>query len=136
MSDSEKESSNQEGRFAYDGLDRAMHEKARLSIMTSLACHPEGLLFVDLKEFCTLTDGNLSRHLQILEEAGLIEVWKSFQKRKPQTLVRLSKEGERRFKAYLEELEKILHDAKLTQQWHKKKTKSMTHKVKEDLSTT
>ena len=59
------------GRFAYDGLERVIHEKARLGIVTSLATHPQGLLFNDLKEMCSLTDGNLSRHLQILHEAGI-----------------------------------------------------------------
>ena len=58
------------GTFSYEGLDRVLHEKARLSIMSSLFTHPEGLLFNDLKGFCALTDGNLSRHLQILNEAG------------------------------------------------------------------
>src|SRR5262249_50646096 len=61
------------GRFAYEGLERVIHEKARLSIMTSLAAHPSGLVFTDLKEQCALTDGNLSRHLQVLHEAGLVE---------------------------------------------------------------
>ena len=46
------------GRFAYEGLERVIHEKARLSIMSSLATHPEGLLFNDLKDLCSLTDGN------------------------------------------------------------------------------
>ena len=62
----------QAGRFAYDGLDRVIHEKARLSVLTSLVAHPKGLVFGDLKQMCGLTDGNLSRHLQVLEEAGLI----------------------------------------------------------------
>ena len=60
-----------EGRYAYYGLERIIHEKARLSILTSLAANPEGLLFTDLKEFCALTDGNLARHLQALKEASL-----------------------------------------------------------------
>ena len=50
-----------EGRFAYEGLDRVIHERARLSIVTSLATNPKGLTFNDLKRLCTLTDGNLSR---------------------------------------------------------------------------
>ena len=54
------------GRYAYDGLERIFHEKARLGIMTSLVTHSRGLIFSDLKELCQLTDGNLSRHLQIL----------------------------------------------------------------------
>jgi DNA-binding MarR family transcriptional regulator len=99
------------GRFAYEGLDRIMHEKARLGILTSLLTHPEGLLFADLKQLCALTDGNLSRHLQALEQAGLVEVWKGFRNRKPQTLCRLSKEGRERFLEYLAELEQVLRDA-------------------------
>ncbi|MES1213362.1 MAG: transcriptional regulator, partial [Singulisphaera sp.] len=50
-----------QGRFAYQGLERVLHEKARLGIMTSLVTRPEGLLFNDLKRLCDLTDGNLSR---------------------------------------------------------------------------
>ncbi|HXE72499.1 MAG TPA: transcriptional regulator [Candidatus Nitrosotenuis sp.] len=98
------------GRYAYD-VDRLLHEKARLGIMTSLLTHPEGLLFNDLKDLCSLTDGNLSRHLQVLHQAGLIEVFKGFHKRRPQTLCRLSPEGRRRFISYLEELERVLRDA-------------------------
>ena len=99
------------GRFAYDGLERVIHEKARLSIMTSLAVHPDGLLFADLKRLCALTDGNLSRHMQLLEEAGLVEVWKGFRNRRPQTLCRLSKTGRKRFEEYINVLERIVADA-------------------------
>lgn len=99
------------GRFAYDGLDRVLHEKARLGIMTSLVTQPEGLLFSELKRLCALTDGNLSRHLDVLHEAGLVEVWKGFDNRRPQTLCRLSVDGRKRFLAYLEELEQVLRDA-------------------------
>ena len=49
--------------FSYDGLDRVIHEKARLGLLTSLMAHPKGLAFADLKQLCGLTDGNLSRHL-------------------------------------------------------------------------
>jgi DNA-binding MarR family transcriptional regulator len=99
------------GRFSYDGLERAIHEKARLGIMTSLATHPKGLLFGDLKELCQLTDGNLSRHLHVLQEEGLVEVWKGQPKRRPQTLVRLTDEGRRRFLDYIAELEHVVADA-------------------------
>jgi DNA-binding MarR family transcriptional regulator len=99
------------GRFAYDGLERVIHEKARLGIVTSLASHPEGLLFNDLKEMCSLTDGNLSRHLQILHEAGLIEVWKGYQGSRPQTLVRLTTNGRKRFLEYIAVLESVVTDA-------------------------
>lgn len=99
------------GRFAYDGLDRVLHEKARLGILTSLLSHPEGLLFGDIKRMCALTDGNLSRHLQVLYKEGLIEMYKGFEKRRPQTLCRLSESGRQRFVDYLMELERVLADA-------------------------
>ena len=57
---------------AFDGLDRVIHEKARLSILTSLISHPKGLAFNELKSLCALTDGNLSRHVGVLQEAGLV----------------------------------------------------------------
>jgi len=99
------------GRFAYDGLERVFHEKARLGIMTSLVTHPKGLVFADLKELCALTDGNLSRHLQVLNEAGFVEVWKGFQRNRPQTLCRLTDDGRRRFLEYINVLENVVADA-------------------------
>lgn len=99
------------GRFAYDGLERVIHEKARLSIMSSLATHPEGLLFNDLKGLCALTDGNLSRHLQLLQDSKLVEVWKGFKNNRPQTLVRLTQDGMKRFLEYVQELEHVVADA-------------------------
>jgi len=99
------------GRFAYEGLDRVTHEKARLSIITSLATHPGGLIFNDLKELCALTDGNLSRHLQILSEAGLIQIWKGFKDNRPQTLCRMTDDGRKRFIDYITVLENIVTDA-------------------------
>ncbi len=99
------------GRYAYDGLERVMHEKARLGIMTTLLAKPGGVLFGDLKRLCDLTDGNLSRHLSALAQAGLIEQWKRFAGRRPQTLCRLSDEGRSRFEAYLEELGRVVRDA-------------------------
>ena len=56
------------GSYAYEGLDRVLHEKARLGILTALLTRPEGVLFTDLKGLCALTDGNLSRHVQVLQE--------------------------------------------------------------------
>jgi DNA-binding MarR family transcriptional regulator len=99
------------GRFAYEGLDRVIHEKARLGIVTSLATHSQGLLFGDLKELCALTDGNLSRHLQILHEAGFVQIWKGFKDNRPQTLCQLSAEGRKRFLEYLAVLENVVTDA-------------------------
>jgi DNA-binding MarR family transcriptional regulator len=99
------------GRFAYEGLERVFHEKARLGIMTSLVTNPRGLVFSDLKELCALTDGNLSRHLQVLHEAGFVDVSKGFQKNRPQTLCRLTEEGHRRFLEYINVLENVVADA-------------------------
>jgi len=99
------------GRFAYEGLERVIHEKARLSIMASLAAHREGLVFGDLKELCALTDGNLSRHLQLLTESKLVEVWKGYKNNRPQTLCRLTDEGRKRFLEYVNVLEDVVSDA-------------------------
>ena len=108
---SNKEKKIRPGRYAYEGLDRAMHEKARLGIMTSLMARPDGLLFGELKQLCALTDGNLNRHLEVLREAGLVEVWKGYEKRRPQTLCRLTPLGRQRFLEYIAELEKVIRDA-------------------------
>lgn len=99
------------GRFAYDGLERVMHEKARLGILTSLATHGEGLLFGDLKQLCDLTDGNLNRHLKVLQDEGLVEIWKGQRDNRPQTLCRLSATGRERFLDYIRELERVVADA-------------------------
>src|SRR4051812_43150853 len=99
------------GRFAYGGLERVIHEKARLSILASLASHAEGLLFNDLKALCALTDGNLSRQLQVLQEAGFVEVWKGFRGKRPQTLCRLTPDGRKRFVEYISTLESVVSDA-------------------------
>ena len=97
--------------FAYEGLDRVMHEKARLGVLSSLIGHPKGLSFGDLKQLCGLTDGNLSRHLQVLQEAALVEISKSFEGNRPQTTCKLSKAGRRRFLDYLALLEQVVRDA-------------------------
>jgi DNA-binding MarR family transcriptional regulator len=100
------------GRFAYEGLDRVLHEKARLGVLVSLSARPEGLLFGELKQLCALTDGNLSRHLDTLAEAGLIDIHKGYEGRRPQTRITLTRQGRKRFLAYLAELERVLHDAR------------------------
>ena len=97
--------------FSYEGLDRVMHEKARLGLLTSLMAHPKGLAFADLKQLCGLTDGNLSRHLQVLQEAGLVEVIKGYEGNRPHTSCRLTKSGRRRFLDYLAVLEGLVRDA-------------------------
>ncbi|HTI49499.1 MAG TPA: transcriptional regulator [Planctomycetaceae bacterium] len=111
MATPKRQPQDNSGRFAYEGLERVMHEKARLGILTSLVAHAEGLLFNDLKELCALTDGNLSRHLKVLQEAGLVEVWKGFNRKRPQTLCRITADGRERFLEYLNTLEQVIADA-------------------------
>jgi len=107
-SNKDKETS---GRFSYEGLDRVIHERARLSILTSLITNKRGLLFGDLKRLCALSDGNLSRHLQVLQEAKLIAVSKGFEKNRPQTVCRITALGCTRYLEYVEVLEQVVRDA-------------------------
>lgn len=111
MTEPKKPNDAEPGRFAYEGLDRLIHEKARLSILSSLASHGRGLVFGDLKRLCALTDGNLSRQITQLQEAGLVEVCKGYNGNRPQTLVRLSKDGRKRFLEYIEVLGGLVSDA-------------------------
>src|SRR5438067_6607566 len=97
--------------FSYEGLDRVIHEKARLGLLTSLIAHPKGLAFADLKELCALTDGNLSRHLQVLQEAGLIDIVKGVEHNRPQTTCRITAEGRKRYLDYLAVIEQVVRDA-------------------------
>lgn len=100
-----------DGRFSYEGLDRVIHEKARLSVLTSLVAHPKGLAFPDLRRLCGLTDGNLSRHLAVLQEADFVSLEKGYDHNRPQTICRLTPKGRGRFLAYLGVLEQVVRDA-------------------------
>lgn len=97
--------------FSFSGLERIIHERARLSILSSLAAHPDGLLFNDIKRSCALTDGNLSRQLQLLETEGFVEIWKGQRNNRPCTLVRMTASGRRRFMEYIAELERVVQQA-------------------------
>jgi DNA-binding MarR family transcriptional regulator len=101
----------QAGRFSYRGLDRVIHEKARLSVLTSLVAHPKGLAFADLRQLCGLTDGNLARHLQVLQEAHLVVISKGYARNRPQTTCRLTALGRERYLDYLAVLEQVVRDA-------------------------
>lgn len=102
---------DREGRFAYAGLDRVIHERARLSVLTSLITNPKGLTFGELKELCALTDGNLSRHLRVLEEAALVEIEKGLERNRPLTVCRITNSGRKRYLEYLATLEQVVKDA-------------------------
>lgn len=97
--------------FAYEGLDRVIHERARLSVLTSLLTHPKGLTFGELKDLCALTDGNLSRHLRVLENAKLVEIVKGHDRNRPQTVCRITATGRKRYLDYLATLEQVVRDA-------------------------
>ena len=100
-----------EARFAYEGLDRVIHERARLSVLTSLITNPKGLTFGKLKELCALTDGNLSRHLAVLEKAKMVEILKGQDRNRPQTTCRITASGRKRYLEYLSTLEQVVRDA-------------------------
>lgn len=104
-----------EGRFAYEGLDRVIHERARLSILTSLLTHARALPFNDLKQLCSLTDGNLSRHLAVLEKDGMVAIEKGHEKNRPLTLCRITASGRKRYLDYLSTLEQVINDAAVRQ---------------------
>jgi len=97
--------------FAYEGLDRVIHERARLSVLTSLLTNPKGLSFGDLKQLCALTDGNLSRHLSVLEKAKMVAIAKGHDRNRPQTICRITALGRKRYLEYLETLEQVVRDA-------------------------
>jgi len=99
------------GRFAYEGLDRVIHERARLSVLTSLVTNPKGLAFGDLKQLCALTDGNLSRHLRVLEKGKMVELVKKHDRNRPQTICRITASGRARYIEYLSTLEQVVRDA-------------------------
>jgi predicted ArsR family transcriptional regulator len=100
-----------EGRFAYEGLDRVIHERARLSVLTSLITHPKGVSFNDLKQMCALTDGNLSRHLSVLEAEKMVAIVKGQDRNRPQTICRITAAGRKRYLEYLSTLEQVVKDA-------------------------
>jgi DNA-binding MarR family transcriptional regulator len=100
-----------EARFAYEGLDRVIHERARLSVLTSLISNPKGLTFGDLKQLCALTDGNLSRHLSVLEKEEMVDIAKGIDRNRPQTVCRITASGRKRYLEYLATLEQVVRDA-------------------------
>ena len=91
-------------------LNKVIHEPARLRIMATLKSLPvdEQIDFKSLAKMLELTDGNLGSHLQKLEDAGFIEIEKSFVDRKPRTHVAINQAGREAFSAHVAALESIL----------------------------
>ncbi len=95
----------------WNELEKSIHEPARLALVTTLCSSPEGLGFQELKLQCGLTDGNLSRHLKVLEEADIILLHKVGKGRHSRTKVTMTREGREAFLKYLHSLEQVLHGA-------------------------
>lgn len=93
------------------GLDPLIHGRVRLGIVSALAAQ-ERIAFGDLRDLLDTTDGNLSTHARKLEEAGYLEVEKSFRGKRPHTEYRLTKAGEEALDRYLEHLERIIQVAR------------------------
>ncbi len=96
----------------YDALERIFHEPNRLAIMSVLCAEDKGLSFNELKGECNLTDGNLNRHLKVLEDAGVVRIDKKFVDAKPRTTVLITRKGLDRFNEYLSALSEVLEKAK------------------------
>jgi DNA-binding MarR family transcriptional regulator len=92
-------------------LDRVIHEKGRLAIMSMLAASP-ALSFTELRDVLNMTDGNLTTHIRTLQEAGYVSVTKSFHKNRPLTTCALTAAGKRAFTGYINLLEAIVQQTK------------------------
>ncbi len=92
-------------------LDRVIHEKGRMAIMSLLAASPE-TAFTELRDALQMTDGNLTTHIRTLQEAGYVSVSKSYQNNRPLTTVSLTAAGEKAFKGYIGLLEQIVKQTK------------------------
>jgi DNA-binding MarR family transcriptional regulator len=92
-------------------IDRVIHEKGRLPIMSLLAATPE-LSFTELRDTLKMTDGNLSVHIKILQEAGFVSVTKSYRNQRPLTTCAMTSAGRRAFATYIDLLEQIVRQSK------------------------
>lgn len=92
-------------------LDRVIHEKGRLAIMSMLAASPE-LSFTELRDTLNMTDGNLTSHMRTLQEAGYVSVSKSYANNRPLTTCSLTVAGKKAFASYVTLLEQIVQQNK------------------------
>jgi DNA-binding MarR family transcriptional regulator len=96
---------------AFLQLDRVIHEKGRLAIMSMLAASPE-LSFTEMRDSLKMTDGNLTTHIRTLQEAGYVSITKSFQNNRPLTTCSLTAAGKKAFTNYINLLEQIIQQTK------------------------
>lgn len=92
-------------------LDRVIHEKWRLAIMSMLAASPE-LSFTELRDALEMTDGNVTAHLRTLHEEGYVSLTKSYQNNRPLTTCSLTPAGRKAFTEYIDLLEQVLQQAR------------------------
>jgi len=92
-------------------LDRVIHEKGRMAIMSLLAATAE-LSFTEMRDTLQMTDGNLSVHLKTLQESGYVAMTKSYHDKKPLTTCALTKTGRAAFTNYINLLEQIVREAR------------------------
>lgn len=92
-------------------LDRVIHEKGRLAIMSMLAASPE-LSFTEMRDALSMTDGNLTTHIRTLQEAGYVSITKSFRNNRPLTTCSLTVTGQKAFTNYINLLEQIIQQNK------------------------
>lgn len=98
-------------RVLIPDLDRTIHEKTRLAILSALAVNPS-LTFNELKEILNTTDGNVSVHARKLEEANFVSCRKGFEGRVPRTEYALTAAGRRAFERYLNHMESLIKAAR------------------------
>ncbi len=96
---------------ATEEVDRLIHERMRLGIVSALAAE-QRLSFADLKAILKTTDGNLSVHARKLENAGYIKVEKGFEDRKPRTEYSLTPTGRRALELYIDRMDALLSEAR------------------------
>jgi DNA-binding MarR family transcriptional regulator len=96
---------------AFLQLDRVIHEKGRLAIMSMLAASPE-LSFTEMRDTLKMTDGNLTTHIRTLQEAGYVSITKSFQNNRPLTTCSMTASGKKAFTSYINLLERIIEQTK------------------------
>ncbi len=96
---------------AFLQLDRVIHEKGRLAIMSMLAASPE-LSFTEMRDTLKMTDGNLTTHIRTLQEAGYVSITKSFQNNRPLTTCALTAAGKKAFTSYINLLESLVQQNK------------------------
>ncbi len=92
---------------AFQQLDKVIHEKSRMAIMSLLAATPE-MSFTELRDALNMTDGNLTTHIRTLQKAGYVSVTKSFQDNRPLTTCALTAAGRTAFGEYVNFLAGII----------------------------